>query len=114
MNLPAPILSLPSRLALSLARSPTDLARSRDLARIKIVATALLAFSVVIAFAARFLESRHLSLGYVAAWAEAAAIGGLADWYAVVALFRHPCGISFPHTAIIRTTGSASPKASAT
>ena len=37
----------------------------------------------------------------MAAWAEAAAVGGLADWYAVVALFRHPCGIPFPHTAII-------------
>src|SRR5271165_5431356 len=101
VNLPAPILGPPSRLAPSLARSPTDLERSRDLARIKIVATALLAFSVVVAFAARFLESRHWSLGYVAAWAEAAAVGGLADWYAVVALFRHPCGIPLPHTAII-------------
>ena len=101
MNLPAPILSPPSRLAPSLARSPTDLERSRDLARIKIIATTLLVFSVVVAFAARLLESRHWSLGYVAAWAEAAAVGGLADWYAVVALFRHPCGIPFPHTAII-------------
>ncbi len=100
MSLPAPI-PLPSRLAPSLARSPMDLERSRDLARIKIVATAPLAFSVVVAFAARFLESRHWSLGYVAAWAQAAAVGGLADWYAVVALFRHPCGIPFPHTAII-------------
>jgi uncharacterized membrane-anchored protein YjiN (DUF445 family) len=101
MDSPAPILSPPSRLAPSLARSPTDLERSRDLARIKIVATALLAFSVVVALVARSLESRHWSLGYVAAWAEAAAVGGLADWYAVVALFRHPCGIPFPHTAII-------------
>ena len=101
MNLPAPILSPPSRLAPSLERSPSDLERSRDLARIKIVATALLAFSVVVAFAARLLESRHWSFGYVAAWAEAAAIGGLADWYAVVALFRHPCGVPLPHTAII-------------
>ena len=42
-----------------------------------------------------FLESRYATLGYVAAWAEAAAVGGLADWYAVVALFRHPCGIPF-------------------
>src|SRR6476660_9053691 len=101
MNLPVPILCPPSRLAPSLARSPTDLERSRDLARIKIVATALLAFSVVVAFAVRLLESRHWSLGYVAAWAEAAAIGGLADWYAVGALFRHRCGNPFPHTAII-------------
>jgi uncharacterized membrane-anchored protein YjiN (DUF445 family) len=101
MNLPAPILSPPSRLAPSPTRSPTDLGRSRDLARIKIVATTLLVFSVLIAFLARLLASRHWSLGYVAAWAEAAAVGGLADWYAVVALFRHPCGIPLPHTAII-------------
>ena len=101
MNLPAPIFNPPSTLAPSLARPQTGPERSRDLARIKIVATALLAFSVVVAFAARWLESRHWSLGYVAAWAEAAAVGGLADWYAVVALFRHPCGIPLPHTAII-------------
>jgi len=98
---PAPILFPPLRLAPSLARSPTDRERSRDLTRIKIVATALLAFSVVVAFAARLLESRHGSFGYLAAWAEAAAVGGLADWYAVVALFRHPCGLPLPHTAII-------------
>ena len=101
MDSPAPILFPPSRLAPSLARSPTDRERSRDLTRIKIVATALLAFSVVVAFAARLLESRHVSFGYLAAWAEAAAVGGLADWYAVVALFRHPCGLPLPHTAII-------------
>ena len=41
------------------------------------------------------------AFGFVAAFAEAAAIGGLADWYAVVALFRHPLGLPIPHTAII-------------
>ena len=39
--------------------------------------------------------------GYVAAGAEAAMIGALADWFAVVALFRHPLGLPIPHTAII-------------
>ena len=101
MNLPTPVLSPPLRLAPSPARSPTDLERLRDLARIKIIATTLLVLSVVVAFAARLLASRHWSFGYVAAWAEPAAVGGLADWYAVVALFRHPCGIPFPHTAIV-------------
>ncbi|HTR13757.1 MAG TPA: DUF445 family protein [Roseiarcus sp.] len=101
MDSSAPILVPPSRLSPSFARSSTDLERARDLARIKVVATALLAFSVVVAFAARLLASRHWSLSYVAAWAEAAAVGGLADWYAVVALFRHPCAIPLPHTAII-------------
>ena len=40
-------------------------------------------------------------LGYVNAFAEAAMVGGLADWFAVTALFRHPLGLPIPHTAII-------------
>jgi uncharacterized membrane-anchored protein YjiN (DUF445 family) len=40
-------------------------------------------------------------LGYVRATAEASMVGGLADWFAVVALFRHPMGLPIPHTAII-------------
>ncbi len=40
-------------------------------------------------------------LGYVQATAEAAMVGGLADWFAVVALFRHPLSLPIPHTAII-------------
>jgi uncharacterized membrane-anchored protein YjiN (DUF445 family) len=39
--------------------------------------------------------------GYVEAFAEAAMVGALADWFAVTALFRHPLGIPIPHTAII-------------
>ena len=101
MNSSAPILSPPSSVSASLDRSPSDNERSRDLARIKMIATTLLALSVLVAFVARLMETRHWSLGYVAAWAEAAAVGGLADWYAVVALFRHPCGVPLPHTAII-------------
>ena len=81
----------PFRLRLTISIRPG--ARERFQARIKIIATTLLAFSVVVAVVAEFLESRYATLGYVAAWAEAAAVGGLADWYAVVALFRHPCGI---------------------
>ena len=43
----------------------------------------------------------HPAWGYVNAFAEAAMVGGLADWFAVTALFRHPLGIPIPHTAII-------------
>ncbi|TDR31671.1 DUF445 domain-containing protein [Hydromonas duriensis] len=43
----------------------------------------------------------HPALAYIKAFAEAACIGGLADWFAVVALFRHPLGIPLPHTAIL-------------
>src|SRR5438045_474943 len=50
----------------------------------------------------RFLEHRvHPGFGFLAAFAEAATIGGLADWYAVVVLFRRPLGLPIPHTAII-------------
>jgi uncharacterized membrane-anchored protein YjiN (DUF445 family) len=45
----------------------------------------------------------HPVFGFVAAFAEAATIGGLADWYAVVALFKRPLGLPIPHTAIIQS-----------
>lgn len=48
-----------------------------------------------------FFEDAYPWLGFVRAFSEAALIGGLADWFAVVALFRHPLGIPLPHTAII-------------
>src|SRR3954463_8214037 len=50
---------------------------------------------------ARGLGDRHPFWGYVRAFAEAAMVGGLADWFAVTALFRHPLGLPIPHTAII-------------
>src|SRR5687768_6454012 len=42
-------------------------------------------------------------IGLVAAGAEAAMVGGLADWFAVTALFRRPLGLPIPHTAIVPT-----------
>jgi uncharacterized membrane-anchored protein YjiN (DUF445 family) len=51
--------------------------------------------------AARAYEELHPAVGYVKAFAEAAMVGGLADWFAVTALFRHPLGLPIPHTAII-------------
>ena len=51
---------------------------------------------------ARHYEPVHWAWGYVAAFAAAATVGGLADWYAVVALFRRPLGLPIPHTAIIQ------------
>jgi uncharacterized membrane-anchored protein YjiN (DUF445 family) len=64
-------------------------------------ATALLgavtvAFIVVTAFGAH-----GTLLGYVQAGTEAAMVGGVADWFAVTALFRHPLGVPIPHTALI-------------
>ena len=78
-----------------------DQERARDLRRIKLAATALLVFTAALFIVARHFEPRHWAWGYVAAFAAAATVGGLADWYAVVALFRRPLGLPIPHTAII-------------
>jgi uncharacterized membrane-anchored protein YjiN (DUF445 family) len=50
---------------------------------------------------AEWQAGAHPAWDYVRAFAEAAMVGGLADWFAVTALFRHPLGIPIPHTAII-------------
>ena len=63
-------------------------------------ATLLLA-AVALVFVATFWMPDTTATGYLRAFAEAGMIGGLADWFAVVALFRHPLGIPIPHTAII-------------
>ena len=47
------------------------------------------------------VRAPHPGWGYLAAFAEAAMVGAIADWFAVVALFRHPLGLPIPHTAII-------------
>src|SRR5690349_11878940 len=64
-------------------------------------ATGLLALVAAVFVAAHLLEPAHAWMGYVRATAEASLVGGLADWFAVTALFRHPLGIPIPHTAII-------------
>jgi uncharacterized membrane-anchored protein YjiN (DUF445 family) len=76
-------------------------AKLSALRRTKFVATAALALCVLVFAVAKSFEARHAWLGFVAAFAEAATIGGLADWYAVVALFKRPLGLPIPHTAII-------------
>ncbi|WP_317174760.1 DUF445 family protein [Flavobacterium sp. HJJ] len=45
--------------------------------------------------------ANHYKIGWLKALSEAAMVGGIADWFAVVALFRHPLGIPIPHTALI-------------
>ncbi|KRB22539.1 MULTISPECIES: DUF445 domain-containing protein [Mesorhizobium] len=76
-------------------------AKLSALRRTKFIATAALALCVLVFALAKSFESSYPWLGFVAAFAEAATIGGLADWYAVVALFRRPLGLPIPHTAII-------------
>jgi uncharacterized membrane-anchored protein YjiN (DUF445 family) len=65
------------------------------------LATAMLAGMAALFVAASKLEDVHPAWGFVRAFAEAAMVGGIADWFAVTALFRHPLGIPIPHTAII-------------
>ena len=72
------------------------------LQRMKMLATGLLLFAGVVYVVAIALEPGHAWLHYVAAAAEAAMIGAIADWFAVVALFHHPLNLRFiPHTAIL-------------
>ena len=73
----------------------------RRLDQLKFRATMLLVLSSIIFVVARWLEGRYPWLGYVRATAEASMVGGLADWFAVTALFRRPMGLPIPHTAII-------------
>ncbi|HZE90493.1 MAG TPA: DUF445 domain-containing protein [Rhizobacter sp.] len=75
--------------------------QAQRLARMKLLAVGLLAAAAVLYAVASALEPRHIAWGFVAAFAEAAMIGAMADWFAVVALFRHPLGLPIPHTAII-------------
>jgi len=67
----------------------------------KLAATGLLVAMAGVFVAARALEPSYPWLSSVKAFAEAAMVGGLADWFAVTALFRHPLGLPIPHTAII-------------
>ena len=71
--------------------------------RVKALATLVLAGTLALFVTAKALLPVHPAFGFVAAFAEAATIGGLADWYAVVALFRRPLGLPIPHTAIIQS-----------
>src|SRR5471032_2553006 len=82
--------------------TPGDAARAAELRRVKALATVVLAGTLSVFIAAKALLHVHPVFGFVAAFAEAATIGGLADWYAVVALFRRPLGLPIPHTAIIQ------------
>ena len=67
----------------------------------RMLATFMLVAMAILFIAATRLQPLHPAWGFVRAFAEAAMVGGLADWFAVTALFRHPLGLPIPHTAII-------------
>ncbi|EJN12687.1 putative membrane protein [Bradyrhizobium sp. YR681] len=83
--------------------SPGDAERAAELRRVKALATLVLASTLGLFVVAKWLLPVHPVFGFIAAFAEAATIGGLADWYAVVALFKRPLGLPIPHTAIIQS-----------
>src|SRR5438309_11943659 len=82
---------------------PDDAERQARLDAMKRRATGLLAIALLVFVAASVFEPQFPWLGYVRATAEASLVGGLADWFAVTALFRHPLGLPIPHTAIVAT-----------
>jgi uncharacterized membrane-anchored protein YjiN (DUF445 family) len=75
--------------------------RQRQLDRMKLRATGLLVFMGVLFIVTRLMEPSYPWLGYIRATAEASLVGGVADWFAITALFRHPLNLPIPHTAII-------------
>lgn len=79
----------------------TNQDQQHALSRIKWISTLLLVAVAILYVIARWREHQHAAWPVVVAFSEAAVVGALADWFAVVALFRHPMGIPLPHTAII-------------
>ncbi len=80
---------------------PEELAKLAELKRVKLTATLVLFACFLVMVGAMWLEHQYPALAFIAAFAEAATIGGIADWYAVVALFKRPLNLPIPHTAII-------------
>jgi uncharacterized membrane-anchored protein YjiN (DUF445 family) len=81
--------------------NPPSPERLRALRRMKVIAGGLLVLAAVIYVLCRVVGDGEGPWGYVQAAAEASMVGGLADWFAVTALFRYPLGLRIPHTAII-------------
>lgn len=67
----------------------------------RFLATGLLVAMAICFLLLRHFAGTHPAWGFAIAFTEAAMVGGLADWFAVTALFRHPLGLPIPHTAII-------------
>ncbi|MGV0756170.1 DUF445 domain-containing protein [Empedobacter brevis] len=87
----------------------TELQKIQNLKKHKAIATGLFILMAFIYFLMVYL-SQHSSakwIGYVEAFAEAAMVGALADWFAVTALFKYPLGLKIPHTNLIENSKNA-------
>ena len=84
-------------------RDPADEERYKvdQLRLMQRFATSLLGAMLLLLLVSAAYQSSFPWLHWLRSFAEGAAVGALADWYAVTALFRHPLGLSIPHTAII-------------
>jgi uncharacterized membrane-anchored protein YjiN (DUF445 family) len=78
-----------------------EAALAARLCRMQRLATGLVALMAVAFVTTSFLRARYPYIDVIWAFSEAALIGGLADWFAVTALFRRPLGLPIPHTAIV-------------
>lgn len=87
--------------AAPLALSLSDAEKAAALRRMKRIAGLLILLMAAIFGVSRLVLDSQPWVAWPAAFAEAALVGGLADWFAVTALFRHPLGIPIPHTAIV-------------
>jgi uncharacterized membrane-anchored protein YjiN (DUF445 family) len=96
---PSEVTAAPARA--SATRLPGEEIRERQLRSMKRRATGLLVAVSVVFLVVTALDNGSLWSGYLRAAAEASMVGGLADWFAVTALFRHPLGLPIPHTAVI-------------
>jgi uncharacterized membrane-anchored protein YjiN (DUF445 family) len=83
------------------SRTASEQSLARRLRRMRALATGLLAAMAALFAVSTYWWPRYAWLGAVRAFAEAALVGGLADWFAVAALFRRPLGLPIPHTAIV-------------
>jgi uncharacterized membrane-anchored protein YjiN (DUF445 family) len=92
---------VPQRGTLQLQPLKDEELKREQLDKMKFRATLLLVGATVVYIIARILEERWPGFGYLRATAEASMVGGVADWFAVTALFRYPMGLKIPHTAIV-------------
>jgi uncharacterized membrane-anchored protein YjiN (DUF445 family) len=79
----------------------TEAEKRQRLRHMRLAALSAVALMLALFVASSLMRDRFSAAQWLRAFSEAGIAGALADWYAVVALFRHPLGLPFPHTAII-------------
>ena len=78
-----------------------DETKRSALRRNRRLASALLLVAILVFLTMQLIDMPGFAARLAIAASEAAIVGGLADWFAVTALFRHPLGLPIPHTALI-------------